>query len=212
MAMKLISAFHGDRQTHSLKLLWIVLSLRSGLFLTELIVGLWVKSFSLFAVSGHMLVDILAIMVAIFAVYLAENFSNIETSLERTQIEAGAALFNSFILIAMAVAIGWSALKSHQTPVSFAGLPMIVVAILGLLVKAINASLLYEESRHNLNVRGVFFHAIADGASSFGLLAAGVAVFYLDWLWADTVASLLVVILMFISAFSLFKDSLQTFN
>jgi cobalt-zinc-cadmium efflux system protein len=89
---------------------------------------------------------------------------------------------------------------------------MLAISILGLLVKGINASLLYEESHHSLNVRGVFFHAIADGLSSFGLLIAALAIFYLNWLWADTVASLLVVIFMLVSAFSLLKDSLHTIN
>jgi cobalt-zinc-cadmium efflux system protein len=61
-------------------------------------------------------------------------------------------------------------------------------------------------------MRGVFFHAIADVGASFSLLVAALAVFYLNWLWADTAASLLVVVLMLISAFSLLKDSLQTFD
>ena len=38
---------------------------------------------------------------------------------------------------------------------------MTSIGKLGLVIKGINASLLYEESHHNLNVRGVFFHAIA---------------------------------------------------
>ena len=89
---------------------------------------------------------------------------------------------------------------------------MLAIAALGLAVKGVNASLLYEESQQNLNVRGVFIHAIADSASSFGLLVAALAIFYLNWLWADTVASLLVVFLMLVSAFSLLKDSLQSFD
>ena len=92
---------------------------------------------------------------------------------------------------------------------SEAGLSMLAIAALGLVVKGINASLLYQESHHSLNVRGVFLHAIADGTSSFGLLVAALAIFYFNWFWADTAASFLVVIFMLVSAFSLFKDSLQ---
>jgi cobalt-zinc-cadmium efflux system protein len=54
--------------------------------------------------------------------------------------------------------------------------------------------------------------AIADGASSFGLLIAALAIFYLNCLWADRAASLLVVIFMLVSAFSLLKDSLQAID
>ena len=112
-------------------------------------------------------------------------------------------------LLAVAASILWGILHNFQTAASEAGIPMLVMAALGLAVKGINASLLYEESHHNLNVRGLFFHAIADGASSFGLLIAALAIFYLNWLWADTVASLLVVIFMLVSAFLLLNDSLQ---
>lgn len=194
------------------KLLWIVLCLRSGLFLAELITGLRVHSLSLIALSGHLLVDLIAIAIALVAAWLVEHSTQTKLTLNSPQIEAIAALLNGLILLAVAGSILWGILHNFQASASEAGLPMLAISALGLLVKGINASLLYEESHHNLNVRGVFFHAIADGASSFGLLVAALTIFYLNWLWADTVASLLVVIFMLVSAFSLLKDSFQIIN
>lgn len=191
------------------KLLWIVLCLRSGLFLAELITGLRVHSLSLIALSGHLLVDLIAIAIAIVAAWLVEHSPQTKLTLNPAQIEAIAALLNGLILLAVAGSIFWGITHHFQASASEAGLPMLAISALGLLVKGINASLLYEESHHNLNVRGVFFHAIADGASSFGLLVAALAVLYFHWFWADTAASLLVVVFMLVSAFSLLKDSLQ---
>jgi cobalt-zinc-cadmium efflux system protein len=51
---------------------------------------------------------------------------------------------------------------------------------------------------------------LADAASFLGLLIAALAIFYLNWLWADTAASILVAILAFVSATLLLRDSLQT--
>jgi cobalt-zinc-cadmium efflux system protein len=239
-----------ESKTKPLKLLWIVLCLRSGLFLAELITGLRVHSLSLIALSGHLLVDLIAIAIAIAAAWLVrscprprrggrdvrgclehlsrpsglvlkdtashirsvEHSTQTKLSLNPQQIEALAAFLNSLILLAVAGSILWGILHNFQASVSEAGLPMLAIAALGLVVKGINASLLYEESHHSLNVRGVFFHAIADGVSSFGLLIAALAIFYLNWLWADTAASLLVVIFMLVSAFSLLKDSFHTIN
>jgi cobalt-zinc-cadmium efflux system protein len=195
-----------------LKLLWIVLCLRSGLFLAELITGLRVHSLSLIALSGHLLIDLIAIAIAITAVWLVEHSTQTKLTLNPPQIEAIAALLNGLILLAVAGSILWGILHNFQTSASEAGLPMLAISALGLLVKGINASLLYEESHHSLNIRGVFFHAIADGVSSFGLLLAALAVLYLHWFWADTAASLLVVIFMLVSAFSLLKDSLHSIN
>jgi cobalt-zinc-cadmium efflux system protein len=189
------------------KLLWIVLCLRSGLFLAELITGLRVHSLSLIALSGHLFVDLIAIAIALIAAWLVEYSSQSKLPLNPQQIEAVAALLNGLILLAVAGSILWGIAHNFQTSVPETGLPMLAIGALGLTVKVINASLLYEESHHNLNVRGVFFHAIADGASSFGLLIAALAVLYLHWFWADTAASLFVVIFMLISAFFLLRDS-----
>jgi cobalt-zinc-cadmium efflux system protein len=191
------------------KLLWIVLCLRSGLFLAELITGFRVHSLSLIALSGHLFVDLIAIAIAIVAAWLVEYSPQTKLTLNPPQIEAIAALLNGLILLAVAGSIFWGITHHFQASASEAGLPMLAISALGLLVKGINASLLYEESHHNLSVRGVFFHALSDGASSFGLLVAALAVLYLHWFWADTAASLFVVIFMLVSAFSLLKDSLQ---
>ncbi|MGL4883834.1 MAG: cation diffusion facilitator family transporter [Waterburya sp.] len=191
------------------RLLWIVLCLRSGLFLAELITGLRVHSLSLIALSGHLLVDLIAIAIAIVAAWLVEHSPQTKLTLNPPQIEAIAALLNGLILLAVAGSIFWGITHHFQASASEAGLPMLAISALGLLVKGINASLLYEESHHNLNVRGVFFHAIADGASSFGLLVAALTVLYLNWLWADTVASLFVACSICFNAILLVRDSLK---
>jgi cobalt-zinc-cadmium efflux system protein len=201
-----------ESRNQQLKLLWIVLCLRSALFLVEFITGFQIHSLSLIALSGHLFVDLSAIAIAIAAAWLVEHSTRSKLPLNPQQIEAVAASMNSLILFAVAASILWGITHNFWTSTSKAGLPMLAIAVLGLAVKGINASLLYEQSRHNLNVRGVFFHAIADVGASFSLLVAALTVFYLNWLWADTAASLLVVVLMLISAFSLLKDSLQTFD
>lgn len=196
-----------ESKTQPLELLWIVLCLRSGLFLAEFITGFRVHSLSLIALSGHLFVDLSAIAIAIVAAWLVDYSPQTKLALNPPQIEAIAALMNGLILLAVAGSILWGIIHNFQASASETSLPMLAIAALGLAVKGINASLLYEESHHNLNVRGVFFHAIADGASFFGLLIAALAIFYLNWVWADTAASFLVVIFMLVSAFSLLRDS-----
>jgi cobalt-zinc-cadmium efflux system protein len=157
-----------------------------------------------------MLVDVLAIAVALVAAWLAERSFTKETPFDPRQIEAGGAMVNSFILMVIAALITWGVVRQLSTPASEAGLTMLVIAVGGLVVQGVNASLLYQHSHHNLNLRGLFFHTLADAASSLGLLIAALAIFYLNWLWADTAASILVVILAFVSAILLLRDSLHS--
>ena len=210
--IKTRSISKAETKTQPLKLLWIVLYLRGGLFLAELITGLKIHSLSLIALSGHLFVDLSAIAIAIAATWLVDRSTLTKLPLKSWQIEALAALLNSLILLVVAGAIVWEILHNVRALEAEASLSMLAIAGLGLLVKGINAGLLYEQSHYNLNVRGVFFHAIADGASSFGLLIAALAIFYLNWFWIDTVASLLVLILMLLGAFSLIKDSMKTLS
>ena len=196
-----------DRE-QPIKLLWIVLGLRVVLFLAEVGVGLWVHSLSLLAVAGHMVVDILAIAIALIGAELSKR-SPSENRLDTCRIDAWAALGNSFLLVGIAIFISWSALQHNQGLEAEAGLPMMAIAALGLFIKGLNATLLYEESQHSLNIRGVFLHAIADAANSISLLLAAVAVFFLHWLWADAIASLLVTLIILVNAFALLKESMS---
>ena len=194
------------REKAPIKLLWIVLGLRSGLFLIEAGVGLWVHSLSLLAVSGHMTVDLLAIAIAIVAAKLDARLSS-EAEARSGRIEAWAALFNGLLLLGISAFIIWSAALQPQTPDASLGSSMLAVAALGFVVKVVSATLLYEESRHSLNIRGVFLHAIADAANSVSLLLAALAILLFGWRWADTVASIFVTLLIVINAFSLLWES-----
>ena len=88
-----------EYRTQPLKLLWIVLCLRSGLFLAELITGLRVHSLSLIALSGHLFVDLSAIAIALVAAWLVKHSARNKLLLNPQQIEALAALVNSLILL-----------------------------------------------------------------------------------------------------------------
>ncbi|MBW4628955.1 MAG: cation diffusion facilitator family transporter [Brasilonema octagenarum HA4186-MV1] len=202
------STLASETREQPVKLLWIVLGMRSGLFLAELIVGLWVHSLSLLAVAGHLMVDVLAIAVALVVAELNRRSLN-KVDLNPNHLEAWSAAFNGLLLLGIAVFVAWSAFKQIQAPQVSAGLPILIIAVLGFVVKGVNAALLYEESHHSLNIRGVFLHAIADAINSISLLFASLAVLLLNWFWADVIASLFVSLLILINALSLLWESLK---
>lgn len=202
------STLSSERREQPIKLLWIVLGMRSGLFLAELVVGLWVHSLSLLAVAGHMMVDVLAIAVALVVAELSRHLPN-KTNINPIHLEAWAALVNSLILLGIAAFIAWEAIKQISEPQVSAGLPILIMAVLGFVVKGVNAVLLYEESHHSLNIRGVFLHAIADAVNSISLLFVSLAVLLLNWFWADAIASIFVILLIIVNALLLLQDSIK---
>lgn len=197
-----------ENEKTPIKLLWIVVGLRGGLFLVEAGIGLWVHSLSLLAIAGHMAVDLLAISTAIVGAELNTRISP-EAEDRSDRVEAWAALVNGLLLLGIAAFIVWSAISQAQVSDASLGLSILAVAALGFLVKGVSATLLYEESRHSLNIRGVFFHAITDAANSASLLLTALAILLFGWHWADTVASIFVTLLMVINALSLIWESLS---
>ncbi|BAU15943.1 cation-efflux system membrane protein (plasmid) [Leptolyngbya sp. NIES-3755] len=192
------------------KLLWWVFGLRSGLFLVELGVGLWSHSLSLLAGSGHLFSDLITLGLTLLATWFAQRRSATQTGLNRTrEIEAWIALLNGLSLGVVALFLGREAIEHLQSPEPVLGLPLIVAAVLSLIINGLSIHLLREDHRHDLNLRGVFLHGVADAASSIGIMLAALAVYFFNWLWADAAIGLLVALLICLSTISLIADSLQ---
>ncbi|NMG21836.1 cation diffusion facilitator family transporter [Brasilonema bromeliae] len=195
--------------TQKVRRLWIVLGLRSSLLLMELAAGFWTRSLSLLAISGHMLSDIFTLGLALFAAKLSQRPAVGQATFGYRRAEILVALLNGLTLIAIATLIAWKAVGRFQSPEPLSGLPTLIVAALGLAVNSLLISLLYFESHHDLNLRGAFLHVVADAAGFLGVILAASMVYWLNWLWADPVASLFVASLMSLSAFPLVWDSLR---
>ena len=203
------SESEGITRSNKVRLLWTALVLVGSFSLAELAVGLWSHSLSLLAESGHMISDALALGLALLATWFARS-SNSEATFGYRRIEVLAALANGVGLVAIAVWIGWEAITRLQSPpADILSLPMLITASIGLGVNSVNAFLLHDSSHHDLNLRGAFLHMVADVISSVGVILAAIAVWLMQWLWADGVISLFVSGLIIVGAIPLIAQSLN---
>jgi cobalt-zinc-cadmium efflux system protein len=178
--------------------------------LTELAVGLFSHSLALLADSGHLASDCFALILALFASWMAQRRRSKDLASGNHWVEVLAALINGVGLVAIALWIGWEAIVRLQSPpVEILSLPMLATATVGLGVNSINIFLLHKDSHHDLNLRGAFLHVLADAASSVGVILAAIAVWALNWLWADGVITLFVSGLIIVSATPLIVQSLN---
>ncbi|AFZ24376.1 cation diffusion facilitator family transporter [Cylindrospermum stagnale PCC 7417] len=190
----------GSRQSNQVKqklqALWTALILLSFFFGVELSAGILSHSLSLLADAEHILSDVAALGLALLAIWLSRSMSK-GTVFGGYRLEVLAALVNG---IGLACIAGWivkEALVRLQSPSpEILGLPMLATALLGLGVNSFNALYLHGCSRHDLNMRGVFLHFLADLVSSVGTVLAAIAVIWLNWTWADGVISLVVACLI----------------
>ena len=199
-----------SQTTNKVRLLVTVLVLICSFALAELAVGLFSHSLALLADSGHMVSDCFALILALLATWLSQRRRASDLEPDNHWFEVLAALINGVGLVVIALWVSWEAVERLQSPpVEILSLPMLATASIGFGVNSVNIFLLHKDSHHDLNLRGAFLHVLADAASSVGVIIAAIAVWALNWLWADGVISLLVSGLIIISAMPLIIQSLN---
>jgi cobalt-zinc-cadmium efflux system protein len=190
--------------------LWVTLLLMASFSITELIVSTFSHSLALLADSGHMLSDSLALGVALLAVWIAKLPASHQATFGYRRVEILAALANGLGLVAIALWITWESISRLQVPpTEILSLPMLITAAAGLGVSSLNALLLHHQSHDDLNLQGAFLHMVADAISSVGVILAALLVWMFHWNWADGAISILVALLILLSAVPLIRQSLN---
>ncbi|HEY9661918.1 MAG TPA: cation diffusion facilitator family transporter, partial [Allocoleopsis sp.] len=189
---------------------WIALILISVFALAEFGMGWFSHSLALVAESGHMLSDGVALVLALLATWIARLPASNQAPFGYRRVEILAALINGIGLIGIAIWIAQEAIERLQAPPEeILSLPMLMTAAIGLVVNSINASLLHQDSHTDLNLRGAFWHMVADAISSIGVIIAAVLVWVWGWNWADGAISLGVAIFIAIGALPIIRQSLH---
>lgn len=173
----------------------------------EAIAGLAVDSLALLADAGHNLSDVLSLLLAWAAVWLAAKVPTRERSYGFRRATILASLFSALLLLLTMGAISWEALERIKSPAPVNGTVMMVVAAVGVLINTATALLFLRERKRDLNIRGAFLHMAADAAISLGVVVAGGLILLTGWLWLDPAISLLVVCLIVVATWSLLKES-----
>lgn len=195
----------------------IALSLVSSFAGVELYIGLASHSLALLAESGHMVSDCIALLLAFLATRLSQSslqwgwigVDAIAVKPTRS-LETWAALINSCGLVAVTLWIAWEAIARFHLPApDIASQPMLITAIAGLIINMINISVLHQGSDRDLNLRAAFLHVVADALGAVGVIIAAIAVAWFHWVWADSVISLAIALLIFGSAVPLIAQSLK---
>lgn len=176
---------------------------------TEAIFGVRAHSLALLADAGHNLSDVLGLLLAWGASWLATHGPTHRRTYGLRRSTILAALLNAIFLLVAVGAIAWEALRHLREPSSVAGGTIIAVAAVGVAVNGVTASLFLSGRRHDLNIRGAFLHMAADAAVSLGVVASGVAILASGWVWLDPVVSLLIAVVITVGTFRLLGESVN---
>jgi cobalt-zinc-cadmium efflux system protein len=185
----------------------VVLALTAGFMVAEVVGGLLANSLALLADAGHMLADVAALALSLWAMSLARRPPSHDKTYGYVRMEILAALVNGAALLVISGLIAWEAWRRVREPVAVDGPLLAGVAAAGLVVNLIAASLLHAHAHESLNVRGAYLHVLGDLLGSVGALTAGAVVWATGWTPADALVSVLIAGLILTSAWRLVREA-----
>jgi len=180
----------------------------TGVFMVvEVIGGLYSGSLALLADAGHMLTDFAALSMAWLAFRMARRPADWKRTFGFDRFAILIAFVNGLSLFVIAGFIVFEAIKRFNNPVEVMGLPMMMVAVAGLIVNVIVFKILSGADKDNLNVRGAVLHVVGDMLGSIAAIMAAVVIIYTGWMPADLIISVVVALIILRSAWYVVKDS-----
>ena len=179
------------------KILCTSLVIISSYMIIEFLGGYYFNSLALMADAGHMANDSLSLLLALIALFL------------NAQNQKRFALLNGTSLIMVAVWILVEATERWQYPTTMLALPMLGVAITGLLVNIFAAWLMMKGDHENLNIKAAYLHVLADLFGSLVAIIAGLSAWLLNWQWVDLVASGILSLLVLRSGINVVRQVIQ---
>ncbi|NLD35941.1 MAG: cation transporter [Desulfatiglans sp.] len=204
----------GHNHSHDLKnsiysRLWWAFFINLIFLVVEVIGGLLVNSLALLADAGHMLTDVGALALAIFVAHLAKKAATPNRTFGFLRAEVLGAFVNGATLVLIVGFIFYEAWQRIGSDREIDGPVMMIIAILGLIANIVSAAILAKGKDQNVNVKGAFLHMIADALGSVGVIIAGIIIITTGWQPADTIASVVIGLLILWSSFGFIKQTIN---
>ncbi len=175
----------------------------------EATVGLRAHSLALLADAGHNLTDVLGLLLAWGAAWLAGLAPTARRTYGWRRSSILAALANALLLLVAVGGIAWEAVRRLGAPEPVASGALVWVAALGVAVNTATALLFMRGRADDLNVRGAFLHMAADAGVSLGVGAAGLVIGTTGWLWLDPAVSLAIAAVITAGTWGLLRESVD---
>jgi len=179
------------------------------ILILELFGSFLTNSLALLSDSGHVLVDVLALGIAYFAMHMSKKKANHKFTYGYYRTEIFAAIINGVVLLAITFYIFYEAYQRLSVPQPVEGYEMLVVAIIGLLGNLYVLIKMHGHEKENLNVRGAYLHVLTDMLSSVGVVTAGILIIVTGNYIFDPIISIIIGIIILIGSISLLRESMD---
>ena len=185
----------------------IVLGVTLAVMALEVVGAVVTGSLALLADAGHMATDAAAIVLALGASYVATLRGGPRSTFGLHRAEILAAMVNALVLLVVCGYLAYAGISRLADPAHVDAGPMVAFALVGLVANGASLLVLHRSETASLNLRGAANEVLADLLGSALAVAAGVVILLWDWHRADSIASLLIAVLILPRSVVLLKES-----
>ncbi len=185
------------------------IALNGAYVAVQVVMGLATHSMALLSDAGHNLGDVASLALSLFAFRLARVKATASFTYGYKKTTIIAALVNAVILLTTVVVLGYESAHRLLYPRPVEGGTVAIVAGIGILINAASAFFFFKNKEHDLNTKSAYLHLLSDALVSLGVVISGVVISYTSWYWLDGAVSLVVLLTILLSTWSLLTNSLR---
>lgn len=189
------------------KRLLVSIFLTGVIFVAELAGGIYTNSLALMSDAAHVFMDVFALSLSFFAIYIAEMPPTEKRTYGLHRVEVFVSFINSFVLLLITAYIFYKGVFRLLSPEPVESVGVLVVAAIGLAVNLIVAMWLHHYAVSDLNVKSAFMHVVGDAAASVGVIIGALIIYYTGWYQADPLISMLICVIIVNGAVKIIRES-----
>jgi cobalt-zinc-cadmium efflux system protein len=197
---------HGAGVTNRTRLV-VAIGIVATFLVVEVVGSILSGSLALLADAGHMLSDLVGLVVALLALVIAARPATDRQTFGYQRAEVFGALVNGLLLTVVAVFVAVEGVRRLLEPADAAVLSgtMLAVAIAGL-VANVASLLVLRGGSGSIGMRGAYLEVLGDLFGSVATIIAALVIIGMGFAQADAIASLVIAALIVPRALSLLRD------
>ncbi|MDN5894054.1 MAG: cation diffusion facilitator family transporter [Nocardioides sp.] len=198
---------HAAGRAEDRRRLKVVLLVTASVMVVEVVGAFVTGSLALLADAGHMATDAAAVVLALGASYVASMRPGPRSTFGYHRAEILAALLNALVLLGVCGYLAWVGVSRLIEPSEVDAAPMILFAAVGLAANAVSMVILSRADGESLNMRGAINEVFADLLGSVLAVVAGIVILATGFDRADSIASLLIAVMILPRSYVLLRDA-----
>lgn len=191
------------------KRLIISLAITLVVMVVEILGGIFTFSIALISDASHMFTHAFAIGLSLLAIVIAKKPACHHKTFGLYRAEVLAAFINGLFLLPIIGFIVYEAIIRFLNPQEIVSFYMLIVALIGLGVNISSILILKGSRSSNIGVKSVFYHMIADAASSIGIVIVAIIISFTGWSFLDPFVSIGISAVIFYWAYGILRDSVR---